>query len=516
MNRTRKMNQLWPRTLIGIALIAMCSICGVGWGQSSPRTSSSSEATLQTTLNQMKVMNYYPSANSWALMWRNWNPTQINTDFALVASLHANTVRIIVNMNAFGYPVPSSTMLSELEQILTMANNNGLQVQLTLFDFWNSYSDISGSEAWVDAVIGPYENDARIAFIELQNEISPENSSAMTWAQNMLPYVQTAAGGIPVTVSVTDGTAGATYLELKNLITNLGSSQPAFYDIHNYYNAPVEDYFQIQQSQYLATAQNRPLIVGEVGWSTNANAFSSISVPKTESSYEAWQDYSYRMQFIAAKALRLPAPAPWILYDFVPGSLTWLSSTPAHDAQYNYGIYQVDGTPKTAAASVSSYFGSGTVDTSINNGFENYSSGASPLPFLWQIYRPSLGNFAIDTTQAHSGNASVKIWNSSYSSSGNASYYITPVAAIVAGQSYTASVYVMGQSATGTTNICLSWFDGSRTYLGHNCAGSLSGTTGWVQMSVTAAAPTRTAYTQIYLTSASNTGTAWFDDVAFH
>ncbi len=522
MSKSRKINQRWIPGLLLLVLSVICSACGGVGGQpssgsgNSPLTSPSPAAALQAKLNAMKLINYFPSANGWALMWTNWNPTQINTDFALMASMHVNTVRIIANTPAFGYPTPSSTMLSELSQVITMANNNGLQVQLTLFDFWNSYSDISGSEEWAAAILVPYKSDSRIAFIELQNELSPENSTAMTWAKTMLPYLEQEAGNIPVTVSVTDGAAGGTYLELRNLITNLGSSQPTFYDIHNYYNAPVEDYFQMYESQLLATAQGRPLIVSEVGASTNAVSYTSMNIAQADASYEAWQDYTYRQQFIAAKTLGLPAPAPWILYDFVPGSLTWLSPTPATNAaQYNYGIYKVDGTPKTAAASVSSYFDTGTVDTSFNNGFENYASGVASMPFLWQVFMPNLGNFALDTAQAHSGNASVKIWNSTISSSGNASFYITPVAAIVSGKSYTASVYVRGLNATGTTDICLAWFDGARTYLGQNCGGSLSGTTGWAQVSVTGVAPAGTAYTDIFLSSAGNTGTAWFDDVTF-
>lgn len=152
----------------------------------------------QAKLNKLKMMSYYPSANGWENMWTNWNPTTINSDFALIASLNANTVRIVVNVDAFGFPTPSSTMLSELSQIVTMAHSNGLQVQLTLFDWWSSYSSSSGSETWVSAVIGSYSNDSRVAFIELQNEIAPENAAAMSWAQTMLPYLQTTAGNIPV------------------------------------------------------------------------------------------------------------------------------------------------------------------------------------------------------------------------------------------------------------------------------------------------------------------------------
>jgi hypothetical protein len=457
-------------------------------------------------------MNYYPSANSWESMWTNWNPTVIDSDFALIASLNANTVRIIVNVQAFGFPTPSQTMLNELNQIITLANNHGLLAQLTLFDWWSSYSDITGSEAWASAVVGPYGNDPRIAFIELQNEIKPETSTAMTWAQTLIPYVQSLAGNIPVTLSVTNGPSGGPSAELPILISALGSAQPDFYDIHQYYGSPYEDYYQFSQAQQIANNQGLPLFIGETGASTNASDYASFNLLQTQASYEAYQDFVYRSAFNAASALNLPAPAPWILWDFVPGSLTWVSSK---SDQYNYGIYRVDGSAKPAAATVSAYFLNGAVDTSFNNGFESWIAGSPNLPELWQIYKPTLGNFALDNTVAHSGSASVKIWNSSTSSSGQPSFSIYPIATITPGSSHTASVYAMGLNATGSTQICLSWFTSDFTYINNTCGGSLSGTTSWNQISVTGTAPANTAYVELFLSSADNKGTAWFDDVVF-
>lgn len=503
--------------LLAVAVLSV-SACGTGAATVStppttpPATPPADPTVTQAELNALKVMNYYPSAESWENMWTNWNATQINTDFGMIKALGANTVRVIVNMDAFGFPTPSSTMASELSQMISMANSNGLKVQLTLFDWWSDYTDIADSETFVTDLVGPYQNDSRIAFIELQNEISPEDSAAMTWTQTMLPFLQTTAGTIPVTVSVTNGASDGPAQELSNLISALGSIKPSFYDIHQYYGSPYEDYYQFSQAQQLATAQGLPLLIGETGASTSSADYSSINIPQTYASYEAWQDYTYRSAFYASSTLGLPAPAPWILWDFVPGSLTWL---PSDSDQYDYGLYQADGTAKPAAADVSTFFSKGTLDTSFNNGFENYISGSPSLPTLWQIYKPSLGNFAIDTTEAHSGNASVKIWDSSSSSGGNPSFYIYPIAAITPNSSHTASVYVMGQDATGTTEVCLSWFSSSFGYLGNNCGGSLSGTTSWQQISVTATAPSGVAYVELFLTSANNTGTAWFDDVSF-
>jgi hypothetical protein len=178
-------------------------------------------------------------------------------------------------------------------------------------------------------------------------------------------------------------------------------------------------------------------------------------------------------------------------------------------------LYRVDGTAKPAAATVSTFFASGVVDESFNNGFEDWIAGSPSLPTLWQVYEPNLGNFSVDTTTYHSGSASAKIWNSSSSPTGNPSFYIYPMAEIKPGSSHTATAWVMGQNATGTTQICLSWFSSSSVYLGNACSGSLSGTTQWQQISETSTAPAGAAYVLLFLTSANNAGTAWFDDVSF-
>lgn len=513
MNLSHAIAQFTSRSVLTILLLT-ATTCSPLMGLTISRKSAhfTQSAVSQSDLNELTVMNYYPSANAWPNMWTNWDPTTIDNDFARIASLNANTVRIIINAKAFGYPTPSQTMLDELDQVIAMADSHGLMTQLTLFDWWSSYTDITGSKTWAAAIAGRYSGDPRIAFIELQNEMKPENTTAMTWAQTMVPYLQSISGGIPITVSVTNGPAGGPAAELGLLVSALGSAQPDFYDVHEYYGAPYEDYYQLSQAQQIAEDQGLPLFVGEIGMSTNAADFTNVHIPQTQDSYEAYQDYVYRSAFNAASALNLPAPAPWILWDFAPGSLTWLPST---SDQYNFGIYRIDGTAKPAAASISSYFSNGTVDTSFNNGFEAWVSGTPDLPTLWQIYKPTLGNFALDHTIAHTGNASVKIWNSTTSSSGHPSFAIYPIATITPGNSYTASVYVRGLNATGTTQVCLSWFASNFSYISNTCGGSLAGTTGWNQIAVTSMAPAGSAYVELFLSSASNSGTAWFDDVTF-
>jgi Cellulase (glycosyl hydrolase family 5) len=472
---------------------------------------------ISRSLPSLKVMNYFPSANGWTHMWDNWLPNAIDRDFWTIASLHADTVRVIVNVQSFGFPTPSARMRAELSEVVALAHKHGLKVQLTLFDWYSNYGDIADSKTWASAVVSPYKNDRRIAFIELQNEIDPANSAVIAWTKALIPYVRTAGGNIPVTVSITDGAAGGVGAELPILIAALGTEQPDFYDVHLYYDRPYADFYELALAKAAATGHGRPLLVGETGQSTNSADYAALGIPHTQASYEAFQDYFYRATNHATSALGLPPAAPWILSDFQPNSLGFTGWPPDSD-QYNFGLYRADGSAKPAAASVSNFFCGKAVDTSFNNGFEQFEwdpATSLNLPMLWQVYMPNLGNFQIDTTVAHSGSASAEIWNSKSSSSGNPSFFITPIANITAGSLHTATAYVKGKDATGTTQICMVWFAADFRYLNQSCAGSLTGTTSWTKFTLTAKAPANVAWAEIFLTSYDNGGVAWFDDVTF-
>lgn len=282
----------------------------------------------------LRGMNYYPSMNGWYYMWTNWDPTTMANDFMKIAStLHANCVRIIVPADEhFGYPTPSSKMLKELSQAITLADQQGLQVDLTLFDSFSSYSDLLGSKQWAAAVVSSYHNDARIAYIDLHNELDNTDASAVAWAKTMLPYVQGLAGNIPLTVSVTHG--------ISNLARQVSNQVPVdFYNFH-YYSDPNQAYSVFQQAlQTVGTA--KPLLIGETGYSTFTNT-------------EAQQNQYFRMVEDAARQSGLPFASPWIYSDFADQA--HVPSGVLGTAEQYFGLYRADGTLKPAGATIASLF----------------------------------------------------------------------------------------------------------------------------------------------------------------
>jgi hypothetical protein len=296
-----------------------------------------SPVTLETRVRDLKEVNYYPATGGWTYMWSHFNPTVINRDFARIRGLGANTVRIFIQPSVFGFPAIHPVMANRLSEVIGLAAKHSLRVHLTLFDQWSQFTDIDSSKEWVSSLLSRYRDDPRIAVVELQNEVAPQNREAVAWVTTMLPYLSTVMPGTLRTVSTGSVSPGVFALftqELKN-------SPPSFWDYHYY--GPAGDAYPLL-SRIKALADPRPLFVGETGYSTDGTPGDQAAQEQTQAAY-------YRAVFTAAATLGLPAPAPWTLNNFSPGAIP--PSPAANDpAQYGYGLFQLNGTPKPAAAVV--------------------------------------------------------------------------------------------------------------------------------------------------------------------
>ena len=134
-------------------------------------------------LENLKLVDYFPAGASWTNMWTNFQFGQIQSDFATIKQLGGNAVRLTIDPYTFGWPTVSPVMANEFQEVLQSAENDGLYVQLTLFDWFANYGDTSDSTTWSESFLAPYANDPEIAFIDLQNEIDTSNTQAMTWAR---------------------------------------------------------------------------------------------------------------------------------------------------------------------------------------------------------------------------------------------------------------------------------------------------------------------------------------------
>jgi hypothetical protein len=507
-----KRSKLWFWIGLTIALIAAVTSVAAS---SDPSTTSASGHTdtrmsaLSRHLRTLHLMNYFPSNAGWQYMWTRWEPGRINDDFAVMATMGANAVRVTVFPEVMGFPAPSPVMQSRLSQIVSMAGDHGLKVQLSLFDQFTDFADIADSLTWAHDLLEPLAGGSNLAFIDLRNELDAPstigNPQVYRWADALLPAVERDAGGVPVTLSVTTP-AHITALRAALRV------EPDFWDLH-YYSSDGLAYTTMAAA--IAAAAPQPVFVGETGFATaTAGDGSPPGLPAGEPSLEAYQAHFYQAIEQAARSLGLGAAAPWALYDFTQAAIP----SRQQPDQYAFGLLHTDGTPKPAADVIGRLFHTGNLSADFNSDFaQAVATPQGELPALWRLWEPDQAHFVLDPAVGHDTPGSARISDSSGSDAGMPAFYTVPVQPqIVPGRRYRVTAWVRGHGATGTTVVNVSWFNSRGVYMsGSDSAGLSPGDTDWTELEATGTAPPGAAFAEIWLKSAHNSGTVWFDDVTW-
>ncbi|WP_436527323.1 cellulase family glycosylhydrolase [Actinoplanes sp. HUAS TT8] len=439
-----------------------------------------------------RTINYYPSNAGWSAMWTNFDAAKIEADLTKAKALGADNVRVIVFPGTFGYPTPKADYAAKLAKLISIADGQGLTVKLTMFDWWEGYTDTAGSAAWAKAVLTPYANDPRVLAVEVQNEFDPTDARAVAWARKIIPALRAAVPTMPLSMSVS-GTNG--WNGLAQVRTTFAATPLDFLDFHFYGNSE-RALADIRRAQ--AAAGPLPIVIGETGLSTSGAS-------------EGDQAAYLARVFAAAKVAGVGSVAPWTLSDFANGAIPSNSAVSRIPAQYKFGLYRADGTAKAAAAVVKTYWsGQSLTNSVLDLGFE-----ASATNSPWRPYLAEQGGAERVTGAAHSGAGSVRFSGTGRTDSGLPSIRTAPVSPVQGGQRWHAEAWAKGQGLTGTTEIALSWFDADDRWLGQAQSRPLAtGTTGWTKLTVDATAPAGAAGVQLHLKSGDNKGTVWFDDVA--
>jgi hypothetical protein len=510
MKQPGRGSRAWLRAGLAIAAIAAAMTVAISASPSTapaPMRAGQGSSALSRYLGSLRLVNYFPSDAGWQYMWTRWDPDRIDAGFAVMAGLGANAVRITVFPGVMGFPVPSPLMESRLLEVVQLARHHGLRVQLSLFDQFTDFADIAGSVTWARDLLAPLRGGSGIAFIDLRNELDAPSTigkpQVYRWADMLLPAVEGDAHGVPVTLSVT------TPAHITAMRVAL-RAQPDFWDLH-YYSSDGLAYATMAQA--IAAAAPRPVFVGETGFAT-ASEGAPPGLPGGEPSLEAYQAHYYQVIEQAARSLGLGAAAPWTLYDFSRAAIP--SQQPAD--QYAFGLLHQDGAPKPAAAVIRQLFRTGRVSDDFNNGFSQaVRTPAGELPAIWRLWEPGQAHFALDPAAGHDAPGSARISGSGGSDGGVPAFYTVPVQPLVVpGGRYRVTAWVRGRQATGTTLVNVSWFNDQGVFMSGSDSPSLGwGDTAWTELAVTGTAPAGAAFAEIWLKSADNAGTAWFDDVTW-
>jgi hypothetical protein len=459
---------------------------------------------------QMRAVSYYPANAGWRYMWQRFDPQEIDRDFKKAHALGFDTVRIFVPPEAFGFPHPSALMMGRLAEVIEIAQRNRLRVGLGLFDRFEEYEDQRGSQTWLRDVLGPYVDNSSIGFVELHNEINPTNPVALRWLGAMTREARAIDRRLPLIESVAGsfGIAGLTALARSQL-----ADPPDAYSIH-YYDDPSYLLTTLERAQKAVSPV--PLIVGEVGYPTNATNPATQGLPQTEWAQEAEQSSVLRAAFDATRRLALPPPAIWMLNDVADTAMPPDVQRKHRAEQTRLGLFNVDGSAKPATADVRHFYATGAISTDFNGSFSHGGpSPTGPQPAAWRIFDPGSAIFAWDSKVGHAAPGSVRISGAKGSARRVPAYYqelwgiqIRPL------QTYTVTAWVKGLNLTGNDRIAFAWFDGDRRYLRQKESISLpKGTSDWTQLSVSMSAPQGAAVLEVHLKSSGETGTVWFDDV---
>ena len=448
-------------------------------------------------MQNLKLVDYFPAGASWTNMWSNFNASQVAADFAKIKSLGGNAVRLTIDPYEFGWPTVSQAMASEFSTVLSLAQGDGLYVQLTLFDWFAGYGHVSDSVTWLGSFLAPYRSDPEIAFIDLQNEIDTSNAQAMTWAKAIMQAAKPVVGTIPLTFSVSSPEDVAGVLALK---AALGSEAPSFYDCH-YYGLPGDAASALAAVK--AAVAPAPLFVGETGMSTY-----SASGPTQEAVLASGQASYYAAVENATASLDLPPAAPWMLNDLLSSGVPSSIATDNPDQLY-YGLYTTNGTPKPAAAVVQNFFSTGLEPLLLNPGFEQ---GAGGVPTGWGPSGAGTGTMTWASGTARSGTYSAEI-----TGSGSQAYWkqLINTGALTTGEQLQATVWAEGSAVTGSNVVAVAWFGASGNFIANAMSSPLpGGTSNWTELGVNATAPAGAAYAVLYLQSANDSGSVFFDDAS--
>ena len=360
------------------------------------------------------------------------------------------------------------------------------------------------------ALLTPYVDDPRIAFIELRNEILPKRETE-AWAKKMIPFIRTLMhGATPVTLSVAGRDPVRRLAVLKK---GLGRVQPDFFDIHYFGGeggATAFDTF----ARAKAIAAPTQLWIGETGYATLPNGSGYGGIPETTSAQESAQSRFLESVTWAAHADGLPPNGIWVLNDLVPAAVPDHVAT-ENDPELHYGLFRLDGTPKPAAGIVRAAFDD-TTPLDFDSGFEDAVPGPSGIlvPAQWQMHGRNMV-LTRDTTTAASGAASARL--APYGGGGTGSFSIVPPdGGVRAGVRVTASAVAERADPNGQVFLVIEWHDSANRLLRRVASDQLAVTaTTWTLLSVTGVAPRNAAYARIDLVAQNVAAPVWFDDVSF-
>ena len=274
-----------------------------------------SEILVEAKPFTIKGINYYPKETPWDMFGENYNLEIIEKDFKLIKNSGLNSIRIFIQYEDFGKEKVPPAKLEKLKEVLDAAENIGLKVVVTLFDFYGDYSVLNWTLTHRHAaqIVSTFKNHNAILAWDIKNEPDLDfdtrnKETVLAWLSQMIKEVKKFDPNHLVTIGWSSPEA-AIYL----------SDEVDFVSYHYYKNiANFENDFKILKEQSL----NKPIVLQEFGLSSYKGIWNLYGSSETKQA-----EYHKKMQAIFKKESL--AFMSWGLYDFkevptsVAGRLPW-------------------------------------------------------------------------------------------------------------------------------------------------------------------------------------------------
>lgn len=291
-------------------------------------------ATLPKTT--IKGINYYPQNSPWGTFGDHFSEETLQNDFQKIKGLGLNTIRVFVGYEDFGKAHVSEEKIEKLMTLLSIANENKLQVLITFFDFYGDYAvmDWPQTHVHVSKIIKKIQNHPAVLAYDIKNEPDLDfknrgDELVTAWLSSIIKTIKQHDRVHPVTIGWSSAKAARI---LENEVDYI--SFHYYQDIENLSNTVSE----------IQNATSKTVVVEEFGMSTNTTFWNPFSNSE-EDQYTFYESFFEQQKRDSINYLS------WTLYDFpdIPNKVVGSSPWKKH-RQKHFGLYKISGTKKKAVS----------------------------------------------------------------------------------------------------------------------------------------------------------------------
>ncbi|NKI30712.1 cellulase family glycosylhydrolase [Croceivirga thetidis] len=283
---------------------------------------------------KIRGVNYYPQLSPWDTFGESFDANIFHEDFALIRNMGLNTIRIFIQYEDFNDETNIEEKINRLNTVMKIASKEGLQVMVTLFDFYGSYDKASLTEnkKYLFRVVESLKNHANLLAWDIKNEPdldfnSQGKETVIRWLKLIIEHLRKLDKRHPITIGWSNPESAINLLNQVDFVS--------FHYYRDLKNLP-QDYMT------LSNRSNKPMVLQEFGFSSFSgflNFFSSSE--KKQANYfkkasEILKEHSIPHLF-------------WTLYDFeeIPDQVVG-KKTRHQKKQMRFGIIGVNRNKKKA------------------------------------------------------------------------------------------------------------------------------------------------------------------------